>query len=221
MYETPISGQWGEGGFTATAGTIIQFVIPPRKSSFTVVTTLAYISLGTQHTITVMRSLAETTLTADAAAGQAVINLQRDPGLYAANALADNGPVPSVADNAIATNDFVVVEKPDGTFHLGKVSSVSGLAVTLTANVPTGGFKAGAKVWFFGATADTNPKSNLPHAALKPPVSARTLYQESLAGIFGSYGRGEPILFNSDNGTAAGIFDVVSAYYTTKGGFRS
>jgi hypothetical protein len=222
MYETPIAGQYGDGGITAVAGTVINVLVPPRKGCFTVLTSLAYLSAGTQHTVTAFRPLATTILTADAAAGQAVVALQREPGNYAANALADGGPVPSTADNTVTANDWFVFEKPDGTFHLAQANAVlSALALTLTANLPTGGLKAGTRAWFLGAAADVNPRSGRAHTSFAPPVSARTVYQESLAGVLGSFAVYEPILLQSSNGTAAGTFDFLSAYYTTKGGFRT
>jgi hypothetical protein len=181
-------GSFNLGAKTATAGTEITQLIAPRNRAYTRVTTASYRAAGTAHTLTALRTLNQTVLSAAAAAGQAVISLAADPG-------------------SIAANDFVAILKPDGTYHLGKVSSVSTLDVTLTANVPTGGFAAGAKVFFFGAIGDGHPQ-------FAGTATTLETYQDTTAGIVASNNVEEPILLHSGNATAAGVLERVSGVYT-------
>jgi len=179
------------GAVSQTAGTVIQRVIPPRLLQGSILkallTSLVYTAQGTAHTLTLMKCVARTTVASAAAASQAVVNITADCG------------VGSLA-GAIAPDDYLVIEKPDGTWHLGKVSSITSLAVTLTANVPTGGFAAGAKVFLMGAVADT-------HGGIKTlagTASVTTTFTGD--AIVESPG---PIVIESNNATAAGT--IVSA----------
>jgi hypothetical protein len=188
----PIKSTWSTGGETETAGTVIRALTPVRKGLRAVLTLLSYSSGGTAHTVTVLRPLGQTTLSAAAAASQAVVNLTADPGA-------------GTVAGGIAANDKVVIEKPDGTLHYGVVSSVATLAVTLTANVPAGGFSAGARVWFYGVNADKHP-------TFKPPVSAQTTFA-SESGVVSAERLEQPLIVESDNGTAAGTFGAVEVAY--------
>jgi hypothetical protein len=183
------------GKKTETADTAIVRTIPPHKTSsgdrsYTRLTSLFYRCGTTAHTLTVMRPLGTTTLSAAALAAQAVINLVADPG-------------------SIAANDYLVIEKPDGTFHTAIVSSVATLAITLTANVPTGGFASGAKVWFMGVAADQSDD------VYELPASTLTKYEDAAVGFAGTAGSYEPLIVYIDNGTAAGFLQQVCAAYTT------
>lgn len=184
------------GKKTESAGTEITVLVPPVASLFARLTTLRYRAAGTAHTLTALKQLGETTVASTAAAGQAVVNVSADPGT-------------GTVAGGIAAGDFLAVEKSDGTYHVGKVSSVATLAITLTANVPTGGFAAWARVLFFGAPAD--------HTGTQFSGTASTLesYQDEASGVVASASRNQGVLVHSDNATAAGTLEQVAAAYTT------
>jgi hypothetical protein len=192
---------------TATADTAITAVIPPKKFHLksvagalvgpsgnlckTVLQKAVYTAAGTAHSLLALRCLNRTYLTAAAAAGQANIVVAADPG------------VGTVA-GAIASGDYVLIQKSDGTWHLGVANAgISTLTITLNANVPTGGFAAGAEVYFFGATTDSHV------VPFRGTASATSTYEGD--NLLTSDG---PILLYSANATAAGILQQASAVYT-------
>lgn len=223
MFGIPVYAAHSLGGFTATAGTRIQAVVPPAppqriglrtsKNTFARLSSLIYTSGSTAHTLTVMRPIGKTTLSADAAISQAVINLAADPGVAL---VGPTGVITKNGDNALAANDLLVIECPDGTYHLAKVSSVATLAITLTANVPTGGLKSGATVWDFGITTDKDPYTGLAHPFFVPTVSAKTVYTDNFAGVVAALNPGDPMIIDSDNGTAAGWLEAFTVIYTDR-----
>lgn len=184
-----VAKTWGFGKLTQAFGTAIVRTIQPVINHYTHLSSLKYLAAGTAHTITVMRPLGRTTLSAAADANQAVINLTADPG-------------------SIAGNDYVVIAKPDGTFHTGVVSSVNSLAVTLTANVPTGGFANGAIVWFMGVAGD--------HTNSQFDGTASTLvsHGDGISSLFGTLDDYAPMIVYSNNATAAGTLQQVSGFYS-------
>jgi len=196
-------------GKTQNAGTVIDVVIPPYAGYRTALTYLAYSLGSTAHTVTVMRPLGKTTLSAAALAAQAVINLTADPGAAGQLLASPYGEIPTAA-NAIAGSDYVVIKNPTtGIYNLYVVSSVATLAITLTANVPTGGFNIGQDVWFFGVAADTEQAL----WNLTPTVSARNTYSNGGNALFVTPDINQPLILHSTNGTAAGTFDLVTANY--------
>lgn len=213
-----ILGEKTYGKLTQSFGTVITRLVEPRKDAFTKLSYLEYTNLTTAHVLTVMRPLGKTTLTADAAASQAVINITANPGSYSTLM----NPVPRTANNLLAASDFVVLQLADGTYVLDTVSSISTLAVTLATSLPTLGAKAGAILWHFGVIADVNPFDAIAHPQFTLPVSSTTVYGtrpgDSLAGWIGSYGTNEPLICHSGNATAAGIMERVQAIYTQIGG---
>lgn len=221
-FSIPLLDARGFGVKTETADTVITRLIPPVRRAFTRLTGVHYRAGGTAHTLTVMRPLNKTTLTAAAAAAQAVINIAADPGDYPTGS--------RVADNAIAANDYVVIELADGTHHIGVVSSVASLAITLTANLPTGGAASGATVWFFGIITDLNPCDGLAHPQFTLTASTATVLGdqpgEAVAGIVGTVphpstfsgmnGKNMPMILHSGNATAQGWIESCTVAYTTK-----
>jgi hypothetical protein len=193
-------GSFSFAGLTASAGTAITALLPPRQRAFTRLTRILYRCGGTAHAIVVLKSLAQVTLTANAASGQAVINISSDPGM--------------------AANKFVCVELADGTYHLGRVSSVSSLAVTLSANLPAAA-SSGAKVWFFGLPGDhpvssqttTRPTPVLGHT-VTCTASILNAWEDYGSGIAQSNNQEEPLMVHSANGTAAGTFELISGCHT-------
>ena len=190
MISLALNKTFSYGKVTQTADTVITRTIPPSYNAFTHITNLKYTAAGTAHTVTVMRPLAApTTLTSAAAASQAVINVAALAG-------------------SLAANDYLVIEKPDGTYHTGIVSSVSTLAVTLTANVPSGGFASGAKVWNLGVAAD---HTNLVFNGI---ASATTTYNDYVSSVAATVFKEQPMIVYSNNATAAGTLENVSGGYS-------
>lgn len=196
---------WSRGKLTQTAGTVIQFLIPPRSQKKTKLVKLVVTTLGTAHVLTVFRVLGKAKLTAAVAAGASpVLPLDVDPGDYASTS--------STPDNPIAAGDYVAVQKPDGTYLVTTVASGTfGNSLTLTAAAPTGGFALGAKVYFFGVAADTDPKTGEAHPTFNLKASGvNTLEGES---VVEGNSIDEPLLFQIDNATAASVVENVQAVF--------
>ena len=226
----PIGSVKGWGKLTQNAGTVITRLITPMQNMFTRLLYLVYTAGATAHTLTVMRPLGVTTFTADAASGQAVVNIAEDPGAYSTN----TGGTPRTANNGIAANDFVVYEAADGTYVLDTVSSVSTLAITLSNNLPTGGVVEGGKFWFFGVIGDTNPADALAHPQFTLAASTVTTLGgspgEAVGGIVGTIphgelwadmdvrhdGKNQPLIIHSGNATNAGVLEQVVAAYSDR-----
>lgn len=189
------------GKSTQTAGTVIDVFIPPKAGLYTRVLQCVYTAAGTAHTITFLRPIGETTTSAAAAASQAVIVLTAQP------ATSRGG-----ATNNVAANDFLAWENTDGTFGYGKVSSVSSLTITLTANLSKA-ISSGAKVWFLGITSDTNT-DGYPHPTAPAAASTTTSLSNDVIGVVSSIRPYDPILVQSNNATAAGAFERVGVAYT-------
>lgn len=198
-------GIWGAfggrvfGTATATAGTVVNVLVPPVRDAITRVTQVRYTAAATAHTVTALRSLGTTTASAAAATSQAVVNITANPG-------------PS--GNALAANDWLAIRhSADGITRLYQVSSISTLAVTLTANL-TVAVAAGDRVWMFGATGDTDPRVGGAHPALAMAANATTTYTDDSAGVVCSHAKDEPVMLQSNNATNAGSFNLVTSVYT-------
>lgn len=195
----------GFGKLSQTAGTaIVRSVYPYSRMGSgrllrTRVTTLVYTAGATAHTLTVMRPFGQTTLTAAAASGQAVINIAADV------------QAPSAA-GALAANDYVVLELSDGTFQTAIVSSVSTLAITLTANL-NAAMLSGAYVWVFGVAADHTGNTYALAANATTTLDETFNDRPTGWGFVESLRNYEPILFHSNNATDAGSIDQVSVSY--------
>lgn len=202
------------GKKTASAGTKIVQLIEPRAGAYTNLSYLEYTAGATAHVLTVMKPLGTTTLSAAAAAAQAVVNITADPGDYTGV---------QTADNAIAASDRVVVELSDGTFHLDTVSSVSSLAITLATVLPIAA-SSGAKFWFFGVEANTNPFDARAHETFNLDASGTTVLGSEQAGDIGFFGSNrayEPLILSIDNATNAGVLERVVATYGRRGSQRN
>lgn len=189
----------GVGKKTATAGTRIQVVVPGRGGLFAHVMRFRYTVSTTAHTLTLMKGVDRTTLNADAAAGQAVIVVTK--------ALLDGG------GQALAANDLLCVKQPNGEWVLVTASSVSadGLTITLTANLALA-VKYGARVVMYGVPGDTI------HATMQYNSGTSTTKDFPATAIPGSLVAGnahnDPVVFDSDNGTAAGTLEDLQFAYS-------
>ncbi len=206
------------GKNTQTAATAIVQLIEPWKDAETRIVGLQYTDLGTSHSITFMRPCNKTTVAADAAAGQASFTLTADPGLYSA------GGTFATADNLIAANDYLAYQAADGTWVGDKVAAVAGLNIGMTVNLPTGGVKAGAPVFFYGTAADLNPNNHQVHPQLASGTASTSLTFkqnegfcistiQDVVGLKVNNGVGQPVLIFSNNATAAGVLQYVAVEY--------
>lgn len=187
------------GRVTQTAGTIIRLLIPPVRGLTTVITGLEYLPAATAHTLTILQALGKTTLSAAAAASQAVVNITADPGATTSLFFPTN-----VAAGALAASDKVVIRQGNGIFQYNTVSSISTLAVTLASNLDYA-TPAGAEFWYFGVAANGHP------AEL---TVASTLYsKQNPNGLWASLYPGDPLIIESDNATNAGFLERVDVAY--------
>lgn len=216
LTDSRVMGGENYGRLTQTADTVIARLVYPKRDAITAITFCSYINQGTAHTLTVMRPFNWTTFTADASAAQAVVNITVNPGAYSTAGVWQYntfGGTPSVANNLMAASDFVVYELPDGNYVVDTVASITSLAVTLTTNVPTGGVKKGGRIWFYGITTDLNPQTGKAHPAHTLTASVTTTIQNNYGDAFRSLNAYDPIIVHSNNATAAGTLERVSALY--------
>jgi hypothetical protein len=237
---TPISQSYGGfsyGKATAAAGTVINRPIPPfanqagapgmgvlpagtRPRGITHITTLIYnLAAAGSHVLTVMRPLNWTTFTAAAAAGQPVVTLAADPGVYTAGGyrygLPNAQTAPRVANNPITANDFVMYQLADGTWVADKVVSVAGLNITLTNNLLTGGVVANAPFYHFGITTDLDPATGEAHVAADiVGAAAGNLSFYDPTNLWCALHQGDPLLLQSNNAAVVGTFEVTSGFYS-------
>lgn len=189
------------GTATENAGTVINVLVAPKKRYFTRISKLRYTAAATAHTVTAMRPLGTTTASADAATSQAVVNITANPG-------------PS--GNALAANDYIAIRHAvDGITRLYVVSSISNLAVTLTANL-TVAVTSGDKIWMFGVAANTDPLTGTAHPPLAMGAGAVTELTDDTTGVVCTHTTDQPILLQSNNATNAGTFNLVTAAYTSR-----
>jgi len=215
-FSLPIYGSKTYGAVAAAAGTVINRLVEPMRGAATVIAAFE-IQVGvTNQVLTIMRPLGSTTISAAALANQAVVNLTADPGAWTGKRIVANG---------IAANDYVVYRLSDGTYVLDTVSSVSGLAVTLTTSLPLD-VVAGAPLWFFGLATDTNPSDSLSHPKFNVPGVVAAVSSgrftlgdnpgETIAGILQTFGRYEPLICQLNNVTTANTLEQIVAVYTNK-----
>ena len=107
------------GSLAQTAGTIISRLVPPNPGLRSMVLAIDYLPAATAHTITILTSQAKTTISTDAASGQADIVLTQMPSLF-------NGGL-------TAANDYVVVRHEDYTWGTYVISSISALTARICA----------------------------------------------------------------------------------------
>lgn len=203
------------GSKAATAGTAITQIVPGKNNRVAKVVFLRYTSGATAHTVYFMTPQNKVLLSAAAAAGQAVVTLASDPGVFTGK---------RTANNVIATADWVAFKYPDGTLlavlvHASTAPVVNAdgtVTLTLAANLPTGGgLGIGATCYYFGLPTDTDPNTGEPFQSIITTVSATTDYG-SFAGktsIGQALNADDPILVYSSNVTNAGIMNMVSGIY--------
>jgi hypothetical protein len=204
------------GSLSIAFGTVINILVIPQHGKKTKITGLGVTASTTAHTVTVLRPLNWVTTTAAALASQAVVALSADPGAFSTGLQGETPPfTPHVANIPIATGHWLAFETPDGTYYFDKVSSVSGLNITMTNNLPTGGIAFGARVWFFGAATSTNPNDPAggAHPIFTAPASTTKLLGFQQASLIESIFTYEPLLVQDNNATATGTLEYVAGEY--------
>lgn len=190
---------------TATAGTAITCLIPPRKRAFTRLTSVLYRCAGTAHTVSLMKAFSRTTLAAAAAASATTVVLSANPGT-------------GTPAGAIANGDWIAIKLDDGSFFIATVT-VSGLSMTVAA-LPAAA-AAGNDVFFFGVPGDhtstqTNPKPNpIKGSQIVCTASVLNSWTDPAAGLCQSLEQYSPLMVHSNNATAAGTFELISAVYSS------
>ncbi|MDE2101451.1 MAG: hypothetical protein KGL39_29670 [Patescibacteria group bacterium] len=177
---------------------------------------------GTAHTLTILRPMNYTWFSADAAAAQAVVALTADPGSFSTAynyPLANGQTAPDAANDLIGSGDYCVYQDAKGRWVLdtateGYGATVAG-SVTMTANLPTGGVKAGGLFYLLGQAADLDPATGLAHLQFDTTVSARLSYTDP-NGLWCGLHPGDPLVIYNPNGTAADIFQLVSGFYAAR-----
>jgi hypothetical protein len=196
------------GYHTETAGTVITELIPPAQSKIPRITDLVYICAGTAHTLTFMRAVATTTTTAIAAASQAVV------AFTATNTMKDSAG----AAETIAASDYVVYETTGGGYELNTVASVASLNVTMNTNVAVA-VPSGATIWIFGEVGRAVHQTHLCTASVSNDLKNRK-YQGGLPLHTDLHnarsGENDPMIFYSNNATAAGKLDSLTGTYVSQ-----
>ena len=196
-----IDGFDGTGQQTLnTAGTPYTIPLPSKPGLKVCLDSLLYTAGATAHTGYAMRPLDRTTVASAAALSQAVVNISANVGALLATGA-----------NAISANDWLVIQSlATKLCYAVQVSSVSTLAITLTANVPVA-FAPGDKVFFYGIKTDIQPETGLPHPSY--PMAASTLVTISNAtgnGLTATARMNEPLLIFVDNITAQGTVNRIT-----------
>lgn len=227
---------------TENAGTVIVQLIPPFRGpggrpflyrpappnkhipdAITHVTKVAYTTGATAHLIGIMRPFNYTWTTAAIAANGTGLTIYDDPGVYSTN-YKYSSPLSTgtatVADNAIAANDYVAIQLKDGTWHLSTIASgtFAGGDLVLTTAVPNitgGGVASGAPVYFFGVIANSDPATGLvsPQVTIGANETANVSWADATVGPVVALHPGDPLLFYSPNGTNAGTLEWINGFY--------
>lgn len=198
-----MKGSFAYKRVTQTAGTVITRLIEPAmRGAKTRLTQLTYISGGTQHTVTILKALARTTVTAAQSASDTAVSVVSK----------------AFRGDTVAASDYIVIQHNDGTFGAYLVSAVSNLTFTIPSL--SAALAIGNLVWIMGATGEAE------HIVLSPPASATTRYQDSIGGIacsgyrsvsggtiYQRSGNDDPLLIHSNNATAASVVESASGYY--------
>lgn len=212
---------------TAALGTAFTALVPPKRGHKTKISFLQITSGGTAHTWYVLKELGRTTVVTAVAGGGTSVVLAADPGKYATvGRFAVTGITPSVADNGVAANDYLVFQLKDGTWTTAVVSAAATDGTTGRVTVTVGaigsaGLAAGAKVWFMGVATNTDPNTGNAGTTLTPPTSATTPYPNA-AGVGGATVADavlteSPLLLYNANATAASVLDLGTAVYQRTG----
>jgi len=198
---------FGRGKASIAFGTRIRVLVPGDPHGFTYLTFVRYTAAGTAHTLTMMRG--QTHAKAAAAAAAAAVAVVVD------TAMLDG------AGNALAANDLVAIELDDGSWHLGIVDTSGWDAGTKTITLTSGtAIPAGRSVLLGGAVVSYGIAGDANHANFTltgtASVSSNFPAVANAGPLCKSPYRNSPIIVDSDNATATGTIEGVSAVYAQR-----
>jgi hypothetical protein len=226
-----IGGSASYGKKTAAFGTVIQQVVRAWKRAHTRITGFKYTTTAaTAHTATVRMAIGTTTLNVAAAVGATSLTLAAQP-TAARNVATNDLFIVETRDTNVPTSSAGYL-----TYDLVKATAVAGLVITVAATahaydgpgagpgpsasptVPGSQQGLGARVWLMSLDTDnipgyqgtTNPKYSLPNAGTGSTTEFPT-NSSPLALLIGSPNRYEPLIWESNNATAAGTLEYLTA----------
>ncbi len=237
-------GSFSTGRKTASVNTAFAIGIPPfggktgtplstrsphqataGKQGIIHVTSIWLNQATTNNLLTFMRPLNWTTFTAVAAAGQAVVTIAADPGLYSANRWRGGGTLPNgqtapaTADTAVASGDYCMYQDAAGDWVLdtaaGTVSAAG--ALTMTTNVPVGGTLVGGLFFWFGPPgSNTDPATNLacPQMGTGFQTLGALIALTDPNGLACTLFPGDPLVVYNPNATTVSVIENVAGFYT-------
>lgn len=198
-------GGSGVGKLTQTAGTRIRQILGGAGGLFTSVVNFRYTASTTAHTGTLMRDCANgLAASALAAAGTALV-IDRA-------VLDGDGNVP-------ASLDILVVRLNTGEWHMSTISAWTAGTKTFTLNtaIPTAkSVLKGAPIYFYGVQGDTFHLANT--FTLTASATTNFPVADTAREVVLLRGRspGAPVLFDSDNATAAGTLEYANWNYAKR-----
>lgn len=204
----PVIGAFGRGISTVAFGTRIRSMTQAMRTAYTYLTHAAYTAGGTAHTVTFMRGQSYTTARLAAAAAAVTV--------YVNDALVDGGGA------ALAAADLVALELTDSrgkkVWHMGIVdtsgwdATAKSILLTSGTALPTGlSLLAGDAVIAYGVAGDTD---HLVHTRTGAASATTNFPAVANAGpVIRSRRKNEPIIVDSNNATATGSIDCLSAVF--------
>lgn len=189
------------GSLTASSGTELMRVGAPKAGYYTRCYWTKFCNkAAAEQTLTVLVELARTTISTDAAAGQAVINFSSIP----------SSPVDG---SLMAANDYFIVQNELYEFDVYRVASISSLAVTVDVSIGSasssgvatkllaGSSKVSNVIYFMGAVADhTKRKFTIPTSNTDYTLA------NDIVGIGTGVKKGSPLLLHFGNVTTQSVF---------------
>jgi len=213
------------GSPTGTAGV---------AKGFAHVTKVIYTTPADPHLIAFMRPLNRCKFAAAGAAGQKVVTLapynytpgvaqSGDPGIFSTNY--GYGAIPngtsSVADHGIAAGDYCVYQNADGTWTVDTANSsyVAGSGatgtVTMSTNLLTGGVVTNGLFYYYGLVTNLDPATGQlpPQTNIAASQTRDASWSDGILGVVHGLHAGDPLLFYSNNATAAGFLEACTGYW--------
>lgn len=216
------TGQVGPNGYTPAPNWLT------NTDAYTHVTDLWYTSLSTAHSLYVLRPLNWTYVTSAVSSNTTTITVAADPGTWATAGVYKYGSasggtnVPNLANNTIASGDYVAYQLNDGRWVADTcTTNTTGTTIVLTTGTPnvTGaGIAAYSPIFFFGVVGDTDPATGEVQPLMDSVANTNVTFQTKPGGfgIFNALHKGDPLIFVSSNGTDAGILERLAGFYSTK-----
>jgi hypothetical protein len=197
-------GGGGVGRVTQAAGTRIRAVLGGAGGLYTHCTNFRYTAAGTAHLGTLMRDASN--------ANAASVLAAAGTSLVVDKALTDGD------GNAPANLDVFVIRLNDGSWHLSTISGWTAGTKTAVLNTAIPANKSvlkGAPVFCYGVAGDTFQLGN----TFTLTASATTNFPNQ-SGTDSSLTRGRspgaPLVFDSDNATAAGTLEYANFMYAKR-----